>query len=391
MVLAFPWGGWVPTIWAAVCVAGQVVFQAAMSWSPLATTESARPEGRQTFYTDPLNYEHFTALRSNYWRSTTADALMIGRAAYGYVVWQKSSPPPQLHPLLSWRSGSTEQSEAANILALLRSGTVGQATTFVVFRKKPGDGWTDHADQVTELDLDPNRLAPMESIASVVDVFVGVSRDRMLTMGMHPIVKVLKAAGHKLIVLDAQLPVPAPVAGYEDRRWARVRVALRDAEDIRRLVPFLSAVSSSAVAAPREYRLAVAVRTVSSRRAAAHQQARSGARWHAPERAAGARRRPGRCQHRRAQGRGARRANLAGHHDLRGCLERHRERHRAGRCADAAAPASGRTDLRPAARNGGRGHPGARAAGRAGARYRPGPISKRSSGTGSPVPSCACS
>ena len=264
VVLAFPWGGWVPTIWAAVCVAGQVVFQAAMSWSPLATTESARPEGRQTFYTDPLNYEHFTALRSNYWRSTTADALMIGRAAYGYVVWQKSSPPPQLHPLLSWRSGSTEQSEAANILALLRSGTVGQATTFVVFRKKPGDGWTDHADQVTELDLDPNRLAPMESIASVVDVFVGVSRDRMLTMGMHPIVKVLKAAGHKLIVLDAQLPVPAPVAGYEDRRWARVRVALRDAEDIRRLVPFLSAVSSSAVAAPREYRLAVAVRTVSS-------------------------------------------------------------------------------------------------------------------------------
>ena len=270
VVLAFPWGGWVPTIWAAVCVAGQVVFQAAMSWSPLTTTESARPDGRHAFYTDPLNYEHFTALRSNYWRSTTADALMIGRPAYGYVVWQKSSPPPQLHPLLSWRSGSTErsgsaeQSEAANILALLRSGTVGQATTFVVFRKKPGDGWTDHAAQVTELDLDPNRLAPMESIASVVDVFVGVSRDRMLTMGSHPIVKVLKAAGHKLIVLDAQLPVPAPVTGYEDRRWARVRVALRDAEDIRRLVPFLDAVRNSALTAPRDYRLAVAVRTVST-------------------------------------------------------------------------------------------------------------------------------
>jgi hypothetical protein len=264
VALAFPWGGWVPTIWAAVCVTGQIVFQAAMSWSPLATTESARPEQRHTFFTDPLNYEHFTALRSNYWRSTTADALMIGRPAFGYVVWQRSSPPPQLHPLLSWRSGSMEQSEAANILALLRSGTVGQATTFVVFRKKPGDDWTDHADQVTELDLDPNRLAPMESIASVVDVFVGVSRDRMLTMGAHPIVKVLKAAGHKLIVLDAQLPVPAPVAGYEDRRWARVRVALRDADDIRRLVPFLSAVRRSALAAPREHRLAVAVRTVST-------------------------------------------------------------------------------------------------------------------------------
>ncbi len=269
VVLAFPWGGWVPAIWAAVCIGLQMLFQAAMSWSPLATTGSARPEQRQTFSTDRPYYGHFKALRSNYWRSTTADALMIGRTAYAYAVWQKSSPP-QLHPLLSWRSASPDQgqaagsaqSEAANVLALLRSGTAGQATTFVVFRKKPGDDWTDRADLVADLDLDPNRLAPMESIASVVDVFMGVSRDTMLTMAAHPLVKVLKAAEHRLTVLDAQLPVPVPVAGYEERQWARVRVALRDAEDIRRLVPFLSAVRRCSLTAPQEYRLAAAVRTV---------------------------------------------------------------------------------------------------------------------------------
>jgi hypothetical protein len=269
VVLAFPWGGWVPTIWAAACVGGQVLFQLAMSRSPVATTEWAGPEQRHMFFTDPPDYRHFEALRSNYWRSTTADALMIGRTAYAYVLWQRS-PSPQLTPLLSWRNGSPVQGEApnqvqgeaANVLALLRSGTVGQATTFVVFRREPSDGWTDHADHVAKLDLDPNRLAPMESIVSVVDVFVGVSRDKMLTMATHPLVKMLKAAAHRLIVLDAQLPVPIPVAGYEDRQWARLRVALRDADDIKRLIPFLNAVRQCALTARQEHGLVVAVRTV---------------------------------------------------------------------------------------------------------------------------------
>ena len=60
------------------------------------------------------------------------------------------------------------------------------------------------------LDLDPGRLAPLDSFASTVDVFVGIRRDEMLTIKNHPLVITLQAAANKLIVLDAQVPVPAP-------------------------------------------------------------------------------------------------------------------------------------------------------------------------------------
>lgn len=273
VVLAFPWGGGVPAFWAGGCVAGQLVFQVAMRRSPAAANGARRPAPRRVFRTDPPDYRHFEALHSNYWRSTTADALMIGRTAYAYVVWQQAASPP-LAPLLSWRQADPAQApqahqaaqdqardQSANILALLRAGTSGQAATFVVFRGEPGDDWAGQADAVARLFLDPNRLTPLESITSVVDVFVGVSRDELLAVSAHPLARILRAAAHQLIVLDAQLPVPVPVAGYPGRQWARVRVALRDAEDIRRLAPFLNAVHQRALAAPQAHRCVVAVRT----------------------------------------------------------------------------------------------------------------------------------
>ena len=83
--------------------------------------------------------------------------------------------------------------------------------------------------------LTPAAWFPPNSVTSMVDVFVGVCRNGMPTIREHPLVIILKTATNKLIVLDAQLPVPAPVQGYGNRKWARVRLALRDREDIRRL------------------------------------------------------------------------------------------------------------------------------------------------------------
>ena len=93
-----------------------------------------------------------------------------------------------------------------------------------------------------KLVLDPDRLAPTDSVTSTVDVFVGVCREELLKIREHPLIIILKAAKNRLIVLDAQLPVPAPAAGYEGRQWARIKVALRDAEDIRRFTNFLNAI-----------------------------------------------------------------------------------------------------------------------------------------------------
>jgi hypothetical protein len=77
----------------------------------------------------------------------------------------------------------------------------------------------------------------------------------------HPLVIILKAAANKLIVLDAQLPVPAPVAGHDDRQWARIRLALRDKTDIGRLTGFLGAVNAQ-MAKPENARHVIAVRAV---------------------------------------------------------------------------------------------------------------------------------
>jgi len=202
------------------------------------------------FSTSCFDYRHFEALRSDYWRITTAEALMIGRTAYGYVIWQKADPEdiaPKLIPLLKWKGGAEAATERSSVLALLRSGTLGQAVTFVVFRGKPDKQWRDgheECEQRKDLDLDPGHLAPADSVTSTFDVFVGIYRHEMPRIAEHPLVIIMKAAVNKLVVLDAQLPVPAPVAGYDDRHWARIRLALRDVADIGRLSGFLGAVNA---------------------------------------------------------------------------------------------------------------------------------------------------
>jgi hypothetical protein len=267
VALAFFHGGWVPVIWAGICVGLQVLFQLAMWRGPLTPTGSPRAQQRRKFSTVVPRYHLFEALRSDYWRSTTAEALMIGRTAYAYVVWQrkKEEESPQLKPLLNWKSRYPKPGNPANVLALLRAGTSGQALTFVVFRDEPREDWKRQADIVNKIDLDPDRLAPMESIASIVDVYVGVPRDELPLIAHHPVVAILKAAKSKLMVLDAQLPVPAPAGGYEGRQWARVRVGLHNNADIQQLGRFLDDIhKGTAAISVGHQRCVVAVQAVST-------------------------------------------------------------------------------------------------------------------------------
>jgi hypothetical protein len=295
VVFAFTPAAWVAAIWAVACIVLQMALRFFMKHGPLtpagwpSTGQHQKTGGRRAaisaaaratlqvslrllfwrvpltpggwpaigrhhdFSTSRLDYRHFEALRSDYWRITTAEALMIGRTAYGYVVWQKVDPArpteaisPELTPLLKWKGGAETATERSSVLALLRSGTLGQAVTFIVFRGKPDRQWreVDHEyEQRKDLDLDPGHLAPADSVTGTFDVFVGIYRHEMPRIIEHPLVIILKAAANKLIVLDAQLPVPAPVAGHDDRQWARIRLALRDAADIGRLTGFLDAVN----------------------------------------------------------------------------------------------------------------------------------------------------
>ena len=250
VALAFKTEGRTAEFWAEGCIGAQIAFLLLMWHGPLMSTGWPRMGKRRIITTDQPDYEHFEALRSNYWRITTADALMIGRKAHGYVLWQKADPnraaafiSPELRPILTWdREPAIAPNESRNLLALLRAGTLSQAVTFVVFRGEPGARWPADADARKPLELDPGRLVPMDSATSAVDVFVGVSRGEMLTIKEHPLVTMLQAATNRVMVIDAQLPVPAPVAGHDEMHWARIRVALRDSEDIGRLTRFLGAV-----------------------------------------------------------------------------------------------------------------------------------------------------
>jgi hypothetical protein len=219
-------------------------------------------------------------MRSDYWRNTTAEALMLGRMAYGYVVWQgidqpreeAESFPPQLEPVLTrGEDPALTTDKSASVLALLHSSTQRQAVPFVVSRDKLNDRLVDDDLGENDLptpsrpiirpfDLNPERLAPMDNVISKVDVFVGL-HGGFPALSRHPLIAVLKAARKKLIVLEAQLPFPPPLVEYHDKQWGRVRVALRDTGDIRRLTKFLDEVYE-AFAEPEYSAHVLAIQTV---------------------------------------------------------------------------------------------------------------------------------
>jgi hypothetical protein len=288
--------------WASACIAVQVLLLCSQ-WLLLrhilanGLDQSRRPQrpNASMLYTDGCDYSHSEVLQSRWWRTTVADALMVGRQAYGYVIWQHgpsgrhpqtlralllrgshpegraAAPPRRQVPRLpiGRRNGPPPGQPAdvsplgqpANVIALQRAGTVGQSLTFAVFRDKPH--YTP--EDVIQVDLDPGHLAPREEPASVVGVFVGLPRGQsMLPVRDHPVTQVLRAAAeHHFTVLEIQLPVPAPRAAYADLLWARVQLGV-SGHGIGKLALFLGDIRELAVASSSgESRPVIAIQTIS--------------------------------------------------------------------------------------------------------------------------------
>jgi hypothetical protein len=90
----WPW----PIAWAVGCIGLQLLLQVLLQVRLRRVLERGTAPGSATqrgpsLRTDPFDYSHSEVLHSGWWRSTTADALMIGRQAYGYLVWQRGSSP----------------------------------------------------------------------------------------------------------------------------------------------------------------------------------------------------------------------------------------------------------------------------------------------------------
>ena len=133
--------------------------------------------------------------------------------------------------------------------ALLRAGTLGQSATLFVFLGELFGNWAPKAKAIP-VDLDPGPAgAAEEHHQHGGHLRRALGRDELLALAIHPVVRVLQAAAHRLPVLEAQSAVLDLVGGYGPRHWARIRVALRDNEDIRRLAPFLDSLHQCGPAA----------------------------------------------------------------------------------------------------------------------------------------------
>jgi hypothetical protein len=283
--------------WSSICIGSQFLLLQVCSWMRRREFRKGReeeaddqPHSGLVLYTDPPDYSHSDVLHSGWWRNTTADALMIGRQAYGYVVWQRGRPQTlrsllergrpasransQASRMPDWlrdgrallrdrlpghkhaadgasdtypnhdssraisEAGTSPLEQPANVLALQRSSTGGQSLTFAVFRDEPKPDWMT-AD-VIPVDLDAGRLAPTENVSGVIGVYLGLDRGLQIPIGAHPVTAILKAAAnHALTVLEVQMPLPAPMTAYADLQWARVQLGLRDG-DMKRLTDLLN-------------------------------------------------------------------------------------------------------------------------------------------------------
>jgi hypothetical protein len=253
--------------WVTGWALGAITFQLGLQWLLQqrqqldAGQQDRTPKALRTqlcilLRTDPPDYSHAEVLHSAWWRTTTADALLVGRPAYGYVVWQHGATLRSLlhsgRPALSagsraerwWRlrrgAGQLTQStdvpqgdrddpasawpdpgappagglppgdgqsgadgepsaslleQPANVLALQRSGTIAQSVTFAVFRDQPKGDWQAATEEVRRVELDASQLAPASEASGVVGVFLGLPKDTgLLTLADHPVTAVLRAA-----------------------------------------------------------------------------------------------------------------------------------------------------------------------------------------------------
>jgi hypothetical protein len=290
VAIAFDISGWAPVSWSICATAAQTLFLLAMWRGPLSAAGSHRNQPYRVLCTRPTPaYGKTGVLRSVWWQTATANALLLGRQAHGYLIWEHRSDeeapgPKSLRPVLGrlqpgldaarsaaksarmravdaldpgHANGGAGKSAAAdpeasagdtrggiaNILAMMRSGTTREAVTFVVLREPPA-GFPRNAVMVP-LDIDPDRLTPTESATEHIDVLVGISRAcQFPRLREHPVFAVLRAAKQQwLQVMETQLPVPPPtMTAPADMLWGRVRIGFREPE-YPRIAAFLHTVS----------------------------------------------------------------------------------------------------------------------------------------------------
>jgi hypothetical protein len=258
VALAFSRSGWWPFAWAMGCILVQGSILALGTRRNPVLRAKRREGGRiAVLSTHSPEYLYDAALHSSWWRATTADALMIGRQAHGYVVWRHSARSG-LHRLLS---DAALSDHPANLLAMLHSGAAAQSLTFALFREPPEEWWAEQGD-VKQVKLEFDQLAPTEDLFGVVNIFVGVpSSLEPLAMAAHPLTTVLKVvAEHQPVVIEAQMPVPPPSEAWTGLRCAWIRVGFRD-PDMPSLADFLHTLGQ--LAWPPD-RYVVAATTVSS-------------------------------------------------------------------------------------------------------------------------------
>lgn len=233
--------------------------------------DAPAPEPDLLFYTDAPDYAHDLVLHSGWWRTTTAEALMMGRAARGYVIWQhddqraldallasaRPASQPTSRSYTRWlhRHARAEQQDpvpsapadhearspleqAASVLALQRSGTAAQSLNFAVFRDEPDarSGWvSEHAIPVP---LRPILLTL--GVDATLDLFLGLPPRLYARISEHPVTSALNlATRHGLATCETQLPIPAPDYSYADLQWARIELNTRP-EDLGHIHLFLT-------------------------------------------------------------------------------------------------------------------------------------------------------
>jgi hypothetical protein len=273
---------WVES-WSAGCIAVQLSGQR-LTWirerrllengspSRLTATRPQRaerdPEPGLLFYTDLPDYSHYAVLHSPWWRRATGEALGIGSAASGWIIWQRNAqvaldsllanarpgqdqtalarlrglhhpartePRPGDLPAQAYRSPIEQE---ANVLALQRSGTSAQSLTFAVFRDKPDADTEWSAARAVPVRLNPVLLTADTEVA--IWVYLGQPPRQHSVISDHPVTAVLDLAlRHGLTTIETQLPIPPPDASYTDLQWSRIELGA-EPHDLSHLHLFLA-------------------------------------------------------------------------------------------------------------------------------------------------------
>jgi hypothetical protein len=287
IMIAFAVTGWTPILATAILLGLQTWFVITLSWGPIAPGAGANARPVRLLSTEESpGYRRAGVLGAEWWRSITGNALVTGREAHAYVIWEhpgrltERSLEPSLHRLLATAVRSramlgraaalttrlrvlssqesdesvppvVEEAEEAempvteplliqwppNLLALLRSGTAREALTFLVFREPPRH-WPPPGG--IRIPVDPDRLPATDESRAPIDIWVGVP-PAFAALREHALLATLDcAARFGLFLHDTQLPAPPPAVATPAGHcvWARLRIGLLD-DEIRLLGPFL--------------------------------------------------------------------------------------------------------------------------------------------------------